>query len=116
MNPSPWLNELDRWFDFTFRDLVPGKNRDLRVRDTESSHVLELDLPGVAREDVNIERRQNQLVVYLYKDSENAQKLELPLSPKTDATGIEAEMNHGVLRITLPKAASEQTSTAIEIH
>jgi HSP20 family molecular chaperone IbpA len=113
---GPWLNDLNHWFDFAFRDLVSERPRDLRIREHDGGHVLELDLPGVSRDEVTLERHQRQLVVHLRKDREDGRKLELPLSPKVDVNRIEADLKLGVLRVTLPKAETEQDTATIEIR
>ena len=81
--------------------------------------VLEADLPGVKREDVVIQLDHNVLTLLAkstlsYPEGSRLLHEEFPsvgylrsfiLSDEVDRDAITAEMNRGVLRLTLPKAA-----------
>lgn len=87
------------------------------IHDRNDALVLEADLPGVAEEDIVVELKQNvlKLVAKVRRpDLENARPLALEstvmayersfiLSDEFDREQIQAEFEHGVLRLTLPR-------------
>ncbi len=88
------------------------------VFETASGYVLEIDLPGLRREDVMVQVERGELVVRGEKPPSTAgrpetfhrlERLEGPfarsfrLPQAVDPEGITAELADGVLRVTLPK-------------
>jgi HSP20 family molecular chaperone IbpA len=87
------------------------------IHDRSDALVLEADLPGVAEEEIVVELKQNvlKLVAKVRRpDLENARPLALEstvmayersfiLSDEFDREQIQAEFEHGVLRLTIPR-------------
>jgi len=125
-NPISWM---DRFFEDFERGTVPARVNfapavDV-VEDKEAYH-LRAELPGVKREDLNIEVKDNRLAVsgkkenaweerkdgYRYFESQYGsfnRSFELPRNVKADA--IEAKYEHGVLTLTIPKAEAAISKT-----
>ncbi len=80
------------------------------VVETSGAVVLVADVPGVAHEDLNINLDQDVLTIRgqvgagvgVANSSEMYRQFKL--SEQIDRDHIEAELKHGVLRLTLPKA------------
>lgn len=112
----------DRFFnDFTEHDSQAGWsfNPACDVDESEDHFLVTLDMPGVSKNDIKIEVKDNTLVVSGEKNNEMAQgkgarhlteryygkferRFSLPKSVMSEK--IEASYNDGVLRIAIPKA------------
>lgn len=115
----------------------------LDVRETDEAILVEADLPGVAPEALELRLEEGALVLKGEKadpwavpaeDSGEAAaappaarthraerafgsfQRHLPLPADVDEERIEATFRHGVLRVSLPKAASVETSRKIEVR
>ncbi|TDL25108.1 small heat shock protein [Rickenella mellea] len=88
------------------------------------------ELPGLKKEDVTIDVHNNRLIVSGEYSSSNEEEKEgyvvrerregkfsrtLPLPAGIKAEEIKASMEHGLLRITFPKATPEQEAKRIAI-
>jgi HSP20 family protein len=97
---------------------VSGWNPQLDVTEEEEKLILEMDLPGVRREDVNVELRGHTLVISgsrkivrrivgaRYTHSERVSgtfRRTVPLPRQVEEEGITASMEEGILRLELPK-------------
>ena len=129
-NPATALrSEVDRLFDAAF---VPVSGRELvsaiwtpttDIRESEQEVVIELELPGVAPESVEltadrgvlrvrgekapVHRAANQRV-HLGERVHGAFERAFRLPKGLDEGAIAAEFEHGLLRVGLPKAALPQ--------
>ncbi len=87
------------------------------LEETDDAYIVEMDVPGVKREDVNVEIRDSQLQVTgevkerkrtgtLRRQSRPVGKFECALSlpGEIDPEGVEATLENGVLTVMLPKA------------
>jgi len=89
----------------------------VNIFETKDGYVLEADLPGVAKEGVDISVEENTLTITgrrqrtelkadeLYRESraEDYQRA-FELDPNIDTSKIEAKMDDGVLTVALPKS------------
>ena len=97
---------------------VGGWNPQLDVTEEDDKLVLEMDLPGVRREDVNVELRGHTLIITgsrkivrrivgaRYAHSERVSgsfRRSVSLPRQVDEEGITAAMQEGILRLELPK-------------
>jgi len=113
---SPWTDwdqEIDRWFASAF----PGPSVfstagappvDL-YQDADNTYVR-VELPGVAREAIQIEVVDGQLNLRAERVRGEGDAREtvafsrsIALSDQVDETAIRAQLEHGVLTLTLPK-------------
>lgn len=132
--PANTLGSLDRGFGRLFDELfegfglVPSQGKlasvpALDLIESDGSFRVEMDLPGVREEDVQISLENGVLEVRAEKKVEErdddeepryverrttsfARRLHLP--GDVDAEGVEATLKDGVLKVTLPKQAHAQ--------
>ncbi len=129
-DPFQQIAELQRELDRTFRRATPdGDGRQagwmpaVDVEQTDDSIVLRMDLPGMRREDVSIEVKNQTLIVSGERQQEREEKHEgyynrervfgrftrtfmLPEGVTPD--DIEATFRDGVLTVRLPRPREEQ--------
>ncbi|NLK66383.1 MAG: Hsp20/alpha crystallin family protein [Campylobacteraceae bacterium] len=113
----------DRFFRFPMRNLernISGFTPSVNTREDDEAYYVELDLPGVKREDVNVDVDQNHISISgerktkseikeddYYKTESFFGKFSRSFSlPDTaDSENITAEFKDGVLEIYIPKIA-----------
>jgi HSP20 family protein len=134
--------DMSQWFDDVFREAfgfrgAPATNpfRPMAhlspaslfglppadLRETEGAHLLAIELPGLARDDVDLSISGDTLVVCGQKTEESDDasatyrvserrygrfERAFPIPPDVDRGRIEAQFRNGVLKITLPKNPS----------
>lgn len=91
------------------------------MKETPNAHVLSVELPGLAREDVEVSLSGETLVISGHKAEENEDhaatyrvserrfgrfERAFPLPSDVDREHVSAEFRDGVLKITLPKSES----------
>ena len=122
-DPFKEMEEFERRF---FGQRTPALKTD--IRETESSYILEADLPGFAREDIHAEIKNGYLTIRAEHTSENEDKKENYLRRERtsgifsrtfnlegiDAEAITASFKNGVLTMELPKA-KEKAERVLEI-
>jgi len=111
--------ELDRWPDFaddlisSMRDVVPLAD----LEESDDSYLLEVELPGVRRDDVSIdvvdrrvvvtgERRERRRLGLLRHRTRTTGRLRLDVTfpLEIDQGAVRATLDHGLLTLTVPKA------------
>jgi HSP20 family protein len=110
----PWLSEMERMIgDYSAR--APAMPN-YEVMETERHYVMELDLPGVRKEDVQVKMRDGHLVVSGERREQRGGTGQRPREryfgkfsrsfsvPGVRPDQVEAEFRDGVLRIAVPKA------------
>jgi HSP20 family protein len=121
--PRTEMDPLRRLLDQAFRDagwptreaaaLTPAVN----IEEQDDAYVIEAELPGVRREDVDIEIVGNELTISgEFKERERAGVLRrrtrrvgrfefrVALPEGVDPDAVDAELDHGVLTVRVPKA------------
>lgn len=115
------IENMFREFDRTQSSSVFGGGMNLPVCDvheTDKDYVLEFDLPGVKKDEINIEVVGNQIVVSGERRQEKKEegkqhRMErrygsfqrvFTLTDEIDADAIEANYHEGVLTLTVPKS------------
>jgi len=106
--------EIKNQDEFTQEGPIFTPNVD--IYETEEELVLIADVPGVLKEDVDIDLNDNTLTIYakvkenkvgtlIHKEYDCGDyKRSFTISNVIDQSKIGAELNNGVLRIVLPKA------------
>ena len=129
--PDPFesLKDLLRWdpraaLDFPMLRQRPSRFLpDFDVKETKTSYVFKADLPGLREEDVDISLMGNRLTISGKREDEQRQEGErcfayernsgffvrtFTLPDSVDADQIRAELNAGVLTVTIPKPSGTQ--------
>lgn len=111
-------------------ELTNSQELGFDIQETDTSYILEADLPGVAREEINIEYKDNSLTIDVSskKDSEesNVNYIRRERSQKTyrrsflleniQSDLLTAKLENGVLTIVAPKSEKIDTSIKIEVQ
>lgn len=87
----------------------------LDVFEGDEGLLLLVDLPGVAREALSLELDSDQLTLSGIRADGVGLRRILTLSDDLERSGIEAQLEHGVLRVRLPRRAELRKRT-IEIR
>lgn len=113
------VQDLDRWPDFasevvdSVRDVVPLAD----LEESDDSYLVDIELPGVRREDVDLEVHQGRLLVTAERRERERVgllrrrtrttgrfRLQVTLPVEVDPEGVTAALDHGVLAVRVPKA------------
>jgi HSP20 family protein len=91
------------------------------IEELEDAYVVEAELPGVRREDVNIEVSGNELTIsgeikererqgVIRRRTRRVGRFEfrVALPSEVNPEGVDAKLNDGVLTVRIPKAARAQ--------
>lgn len=123
-NPATqWEKELERFFD-VFTENNTNFAPSCEIHDEDKMYSISLDIPGLRKEDIDIEVKDNHLHIsgerkYEKKtDKQNVLRSErrygkfsrvfsLPQNVNSDA--IQARFENGVLELTLPKEEKSQS-------
>ena len=114
--------EVDQFFG-GFRSVLGNETPPLSASSTDDEVVVKVELPGIAPEDVEVSVEDNVLRVKGERSDEEvgegekyhrqerwtgqfSRSLGLPFQVEADA--VEAEFNHGVLTIKLPRAEANK--------
>jgi len=85
------------------------------VTETENQYVASIDLPGVSKEDINLDIDDGYLVVSAIRKSNKAKKTRyVKLYKNVDPQAITASLSDGVLSVQLPKKEKEKIKISIE--
>lgn len=136
--PTTWrpyrgFDDIYSEFDRLVQSLVGGDGSDgawlpaADVSETDAAYVVEIELPGVRREDIDVELDGNELVVtgevkerkregLLRRRTRRIGNFEYRVTLPGDfrADNVEASLAHGVLTVQVPKAQTT-THTKIEV-
>lgn len=129
LRANGFFEDFDRFFDSFLAQ--NGDSTGFRaacdIDETEKHYLVSFDLPGVKKEDIHIEVKDNHLIVTGERRKEindaKAQKFErsygkfqraFSLPEKVDAKGVEAHFEDGVLQLAVPKS-TESLSHKVEI-
>ena len=113
-NSTATQNQPARTAGRETRDYVmPAAN----ISATDNEYVLELEMPGVAKDGVEVSTEGNELTIIGHRQTEVPEgelcycesafcdyRRVFELGPDVDTSNITAEMRQGVLRLRLPKS------------
>lgn len=122
------LFDVDTWFDSFFRDgfspALYGFDGQMRVdiKENENDYVIEADLPGVDKNDIHVELRNDILTIgvqrneiteeerknYIRKERRSSSMSRSFRVENVRPEDIKARFENGVLSIILPKSESEK--------
>lgn len=134
---SPLTTLFDDFFNTSIADIVGSdfttNQPSVNITEEDDKFVLELAVPGLSKENFNVEIDKDQLIVSAEHKAENAETEEGKFTrrefnfssfkrsfylPKTvDKSSVDASYNDGLLAISLSKTeeAKEKEPTVIEI-
>lgn len=130
--PATFSNFIDRFFndDFSGGKSVSKFSPQVDIAETENQFEIEFYLPGMKREDINIDVQEDRLTVSGERKMENEKKEKnfhsvesyygtfirsfyLPDNASVDK--IDASYKDGVLQVIVPKDAKKETRKKISI-
>jgi HSP20 family protein len=131
-----FLTSIDRVFDGIFNQMFPiatkefgidtfskGSYPKVNIVDNESNVVIEAEIPGLTKEQVNLEVQSGVLTImgekrenkeeglkkdYIYRElKQSSFKRSFQLNDNLDTDKIDAKFENGILEITIPKKISD---------
>ncbi len=119
---------LDDFDTFYNEENSVSKYSDYKLEENDNSYTIEMDMPGVRKEDLDIGIKENMLSIYAERKkvmkSDDGDKEEIVskyeqsfnISVKgIDIENISANFENGVLTLTLPKKEEVKYEKKIEI-
>ena len=131
-DPFKQLKEIEKsFYDYpTTNEAVSGFVPIVNTREGKSAYHIDVDLPGVKKEDINVEMNKDLLIISGERKTKDEvkeddyYKLEttfgkfsrsFTLPENVDVENIEARSDNGVLEIVIPKLKEEKIKKSIEI-
>lgn len=124
------FDEIDRFFDAPFAALSTGNaGFKMNVEDAGTSYVVTAELPGVKREEIDVELNEGRLSVavekkesdeekgknYLYKESGEWSATRGVFLKDAATSGLTAKLEGGILTVNVPKQQEKANVTKIAI-
>lgn len=120
------LDDFDNFSNFCNEENSVSKYSDYKIEENDNSYTIEMDMPGVRKEDLDIGIKENMLSIYAERKrmSKTDEKEEVVskyeqsfnISVKgIDIENISANFENGVLTLTLPKKEEVKYEKKIEI-
>ena len=106
---------FDRAFERFLADSFYRPASGLKVEQTEEAWTLSLDLPGVAREQLQIDVDGSVVRLQTAKEAARQFQAAYELPAEIDAEATSARLENGVLALTLAKKKPVVTSRQIEV-
>ncbi len=119
------------WFDDFFSDAYSSVRTNLKldVKDTGSAYTIDVDVPGVEKEDISLDLRDERLTIsvthsgenkddtnnYIYRERTTSSLQRSVYLDDADADNISAKLENGVLRIEVQKQEKKKIRS-IEIQ
>lgn len=127
---------MDRFFDDFFKDPFFAKVSSMTtpikadVKETEKEYIVEAELPGVNKEDIIIDLRDDVLTLgvdvkqekeeenegYIYKERQRGSYRRSFNVYNINNEEVKASYKDGILVVTLPKSEEEKRTRKIEIE
>lgn len=123
----PALNSMLDDFRCLDNSIFYNRMSDYKIEEDEKNYIIEMDMPGVKKEDLEVGIKENILSIYAERKKEDktenkesvvVSKYEqsFNISAKgIDVDNIQANLDNGVLKITLPKKEEVKFEKKIEI-
>ena len=123
----PALNSMLDDFRCLDSSMFYNRMSDYKIEEDEKNYIIEMDMPGVKKEDLEVGVKENILSIYAERKKEDktenkesvvVSKYEqsFNISAKgIDVDNIQANLDNGVLKITLPKKEEIKFEKKIEI-
>lgn len=125
-------NMLDDFFadGWPLRRSLMGDTFKVDVQDNKTEYLIEAELPGAKKEDINISLNDGRLSISFNKDEAIEEKDKNYIHRErrytsmsrnimlgdADSAGIKAKLDNGVLCVTVPKKTKPDSSVVIDIE
>jgi len=127
-----FYNMLDDFFrsDWPFRRSLEDDTFKLDVIDNGNEYIIEAEVPGIDKKDINVEMVDNRLEISITKDESKEEKDKNYIHKEryyssmsrsiyladAKSEGLKAKLENGILKITIPKEEIKENKTKIEIE
>lgn len=116
---SPW-NDFDRVANEMMNLCAPSTQNRARsanwhVITTDSGWNIEVELPGLKKEDLNIEIESNTLTIEELDEENKFSALKLKIPKDSNKDDISAKMENGILNVSIPKEEINSDKRSINI-
>ena len=113
---TPGFRSFDRSFERFVNDAFFGNPRTgFKVQQDEKSWTVNLDMPGVSREDLNISVEGTIVRIETRAEARRQYKAAYELPQEIDVDATQATLENGVLTLVLAKKAPVSTARQIEV-
>lgn len=122
-------NVFDLFDDFFDNSRTATRNFKVDVKDLKDKYIVEAELPGIRKEDLNIKFENDYLTIsvnkeetkeedvkYVYKERYSFAEERRMYLPDVDPTKLGAKLDNGILVITLNKSDNAINSYMIDIE
>ena len=124
------FDEIDRFFDAPFAALSTGNaGFKMNVEDADDKYVVTAELPGVTRDQIDVELNEGRLSVsvekkeseeekgknYLYKESGEWSATRGVYLKDAVVSGLTAKLEGGILTVNVPKQVEKANVTKVSI-
>lgn len=135
-DPFKEFRELEQRFQGLFPSVekadanLAGFSPSVNTREGDYAYHIEVDLPGVKKEDIKVEVKDNRVTIsgerktkeevkeeeyYRMESSYGKFERSFTLPDNVDAENVSASSNDGVLEVVLPKKERNGTSKQVEV-
>ena len=125
MRMLPRRFDLDSMFDF----FTPSDGMKCDIYENKNNYVIEADMPGLNKKDVNVDYKDGYITISASKSAEDNEEEKDYIRQERfygsmerkfyvgdiDESEISAEFKDGVLKVSLPKDTTDKSSKTIEI-
>lgn len=129
-SPIDLYNMMDSFFNapISHEDALKFK---VDVTEDDDGYTVEADVPGVAKDNIDIEMNEEKLTIgvhydeekddsdeaknYVHRERSHVSMQRSAYLKDADAAAIEAKLDNGVLTISVPKKNPEKNTTKISI-
>lgn len=129
-----WGNEFEEFHamvdDFfkSSNSKLPKNSFRVNVKETETEYIVEVELAGVKKEEINVDFKMNNLLISVDRTVENIEEEDKYMHKEivtnnmyrsiylrdADENKIKAKLENGILRITAEKVVETKSSIEIE--
>lgn len=99
------------------------------VQDNEGGYVVEAEIPGVSKDELDVDLRDNRLTIsvrreesveeegknYVHRERRRTSMSRGLMLPDASNEGVEAKLNDGVLTVSVPKVKRAEAPTKIAV-
>lgn len=128
--PNDLFNLLDDFFTAPSAPTAGGFKVD--VKETDDAYTVEADMPGVSKDDIDIEHSGDTLTIavdykdedgkkddddnYIYRERKHVSMKRSMVLKDGDEDAIQAKYDNGVLTVTVPKKTRKDNARKISIE